>query len=278
MNTRNKYKIDLVVVTLLTVSELLLCYMIRHGIQAWKGTSSSTYFDFALHKAAYCIVVVCFVLVFGKKDIFRIKKQEIKGRTIVTKFYFSMLILLLMVYLISAWMQKSIHMNTFNEICSYICYAMLIGFQEEVFFRGLCFRRLYDCSQTKRERQFAFVWTGLLFGAIHFYPLLYENDVPAFLVQMFLAMAWGIVFACIYMENKNIWITILAHGLYDFRAGMNQGVFGYSGSTRKLPLIELKLVIFFVLLVGSVLFSIRYIWKIEAKESNASNEIDRAVV
>ena len=263
MKDSSSYKMRICKVILLCVIYMAVCYLIRCGIRVLKSDSVYSYWDYVVNKSAYALVAICFLFIFGNKQIFMLPKDRKNTGKIVTGFYYCVMILLIVVYIVSAVLQTGKYKCSFSEVCGYICYVMLIGFGEEVFFRGLCFNKLIDYPRSRGEYQFAYILNGVLFGVIHFYPLLFDNDLSTFLVQMVLATFWGIVFACIYEECKNIWIAILAHGLYDFRVGMDKGVFGLEVVTKTMPLLELKAIIFFVLLIGSLILSFRFIRRIE---------------
>ncbi len=96
------------------------------------------------------------------------------------------------------------------ETLLYIASMVLVGFLEEVIFRGLLFRALLE-SGVKQ----AFVISSLTFGMGHIVNLLNGADLLPTLLQVLYAVAIGFLFTLIVYRGKSLWPCILVHGLFN---------------------------------------------------------------
>ncbi len=79
------------------------------------------------------------------------------------------------------------------------------GVTEELIFRGYIFTRIFNISKNK---WFAMIFSGILFGFMHFkYHLVSQIIFPTYV---------GILFAWYYEKYRNIKVLIIAHFLFDF--------------------------------------------------------------
>lgn len=78
-----------------------------------------------------------------------------------------------------------------------------IAFGEELFYRAFLITRMVD--HTNIGRGFSILIAGAIFGAVHF------AEGP---VGVFANASFGILFGWIFLRNlRNLWITIIGHGL-----------------------------------------------------------------
>lgn len=89
--------------------------------------------------------------------------------------------------------------------------ALLIGFAEEVIFRGLMLNAL-----KARGLWQAAVITSLLFGLSHSLNLLSGKNGADILIQIAYALAVGFAFAALVLKNGLLWPLVIAHTLIDF--------------------------------------------------------------
>lgn len=88
---------------------------------------------------------------------------------------------------------------------------MLVGFIEELIFRGFLFRALL-----KREAaSAAIIISAVTFGAGHLVNLLTGQGGLASLVQVIFAIAWGFLFTFVFYKSGSLWLCIVVHGLVD---------------------------------------------------------------
>lgn len=91
--------------------------------------------------------------------------------------------------------------------------AMLVGFIEEAYFRGMMLRALLV-----KGPWLAAIISSVLFGGLHLLHLIEGQNLAATLVQVASAMALGFLFAAVALHTQSILPLIVIHGLTDFVA------------------------------------------------------------
>ena len=95
------------------------------------------------------------------------------------------------------------------------------GLSEEIIFRiiPLSFVKSY-CGEKKKAILATFIFTGILFGAVHGANLLAGSDLYGTAFQVLYAVAVGLLLAGIYLRTGNIWTIILLHSFVDIMSFM----------------------------------------------------------
>ena len=107
---------------------------------------------------------------------------------------------------------------TLAQLAGFAATALLIGFVEEGYFRGVMLRILLPKGAFP-----AALATALLFGALHAGNVLSGFNPTYVLAQVFFAAGWGFMFAALRLRTGTIWIVILLHAWQDFAALTLQG-------------------------------------------------------
>ncbi len=145
---------------------------------------------------------------------FWMRGQGLKGEFGLRKFqgklseylWFAPLVLLLTVNL---W--HGVRMNFSPlETAFYIASMLLVGFLEEVIFRGLLFK-----AMCPNGIKFAFIVSSLTFGIGHIVNLLNGTEFLPTLLQMCYAVAIGFLFTLIFYKGKSLWPCILTHSVFN---------------------------------------------------------------
>jgi uncharacterized protein len=92
-----------------------------------------------------------------------------------------------------------------------IAITLMVGFVEEVFFRGLMLNPLKSHGLWK-----AAIITSLLFGLTHAMNVLAGKSVAEDAAQIFYAVAIGFAYAALVLKKGILWPLVLAHFLIDF--------------------------------------------------------------
>lgn len=120
--------------------------------------------------------------------------------------------------------------NTVHFSITILFFALtmfLIGWTEEIIFRGVILNLFFDCfSKTKKGILGAILLNGLLFGALHLSNVSSGVTVTSACIQAVTAGMLGVILAATYARTRNIWIVITAHALIDFAGLMGSGIFG----------------------------------------------------
>ncbi len=103
-------------------------------------------------------------------------------------------------------------MPPISVLCLILLNCMLVGFSEELMFRGVLLQAF---------RQATSIWTAVLltsvaFGAVHSLNVFVTGDLKAALIQSTAAFLSGLMFVALRLRTGSLWIPILVHGLWDF--------------------------------------------------------------
>lgn len=88
---------------------------------------------------------------------------------------------------------------------------MLIGFAEEVIFRGLLFRAMLK----KDPPPVAIAVSAITFGIGHIVNLFAGQANLETVIQIFFAIAWGFIFTFAFYKSGCLWVNIIVHGIVD---------------------------------------------------------------
>lgn len=88
---------------------------------------------------------------------------------------------------------------------------LLIGFIEELIFRGFLFRALLK----RDSAPVAITISAVTFGIGHIVNLLAGQGGLETLIQVFFAIAWGFLFTFVFYKSGSLWVCIIVHGLVD---------------------------------------------------------------
>lgn len=96
------------------------------------------------------------------------------------------------------------------QVCAVLS-MLLIGFIEEMIFRGFLFRALL-----KRDAvPVAVTISAVTFGIGHLVNLLAGQGGLESLIQVFFAIAWGYLFTLVFYKSGSLLVCIAVHGLVD---------------------------------------------------------------
>ncbi len=88
---------------------------------------------------------------------------------------------------------------------------LLIGFIEEMIFRGFLFRALLK----RDSAPVAVTISAVTFGIGHIVNLLAGQGGLESAVQVLFAVAWGYMFTMVYYKSGSLWVCVLVHGVVD---------------------------------------------------------------
>ena len=174
--------------------------------------------DFAAYFASQTVLALLALLcVFFLKqmDLFKTDREAFKTGWMSAGFYGVLFILETVI----AFLTAGGITVTIPELILFILQGFLIGFGEEVLFRGLIQRTIHSYIGEKTHRQvlLAVMISGVIFGMTHILNSLITGiDFAAISVQMAVTSFMGMYLGAIYYRTgKNIWYVIILHGLYD---------------------------------------------------------------
>lgn len=95
-----------------------------------------------------------------------------------------------------------------KEILSYILSMFLIGFLEEIIFRGFLFKMM-----AKDNIKTAIIVTSITFGIGHILNLFNGAELIPTLIQITYAIFTGYLFVTIFHKSNSLWPCIITHSL-----------------------------------------------------------------
>lgn len=120
-----------------------------------------------------------------------------------------------------------------DRIIVFLLSNFLIGFSEEILFRGLIATTLLEFFGTGREGILkACFLSSLLFGLTHLTN--YTGGNPSgVIMQVIATFGSGVLYCAIYFRTGSLWLLVFIHTLEDIYAGISE-LFsvGYSGSAE----------------------------------------------
>lgn len=90
-------------------------------------------------------------------------------------------------------------------------FTVAIGFNEEIYFRGLAFKIMEEKGRKK-----AIIWSSIIFGVLHLVNALNGKNALYLVLQMIFAFLVGFVLAEIVSISKSLWIVIIWHAAHDY--------------------------------------------------------------
>ena len=147
-----------------------------------------------------------------------------------------------------------------SDIVFYFALACLVGFVEEVYFRGLMLRSLVSSGIWR-----AVVITSVLFGVAHLQNLVFGASLAATTLQVVYAAAMGFAFAAVALRTGVIWPLIVIHALIDFTGFVT---LGQTVMTEVSPTDVAVLGAYSLLFVGYGVFVMRSVVRLQLQDGN----------
>lgn len=132
----------------------------------------------------------------------------VKWRGKASDYWFFIPMLILMTG--NLWGGFGIAYDGINQVYAVLS-MLLIGFIEELIFRGFLFRALL-----KRDpAPVAIIISAVTFGIGHIVNLFAGQASFETVIQVFFAIAWGFIFTFVFYKSGNLVICIIVHGMVD---------------------------------------------------------------
>ncbi len=116
-----------------------------------------------------------------------------------------------LVILITANLWNGVTLNMpIADTALYIVSMLLVGFLEEVIFRGFLFKALCESGVKK-----AFVISAVTFGIGHIVNLLNGAELLPTILQIISAVVIGFLFTALFYKTNSLWPCIITHGIFN---------------------------------------------------------------
>lgn len=130
-------------------------------------------------------------------------------------------------------------------------FTTAVGFNEEIYFRGLSLKFLLEKGRKK-----AIIFSSIIFGVLHLINVLNGKNVLYLVLQMFFAFLVGFVLSEIVSITKSLWIVIIWHTVHDFISSTT----GESLDSAALIILAIQVAILLIYAIG--------IWKRSTVQEN----------
>lgn len=156
------------------------------------------------------------VALFGYWKIWREKRMSF-GKGLVVGLYFIFVSAYSLITLSLSAFLDGVQPQPLWMFFLFTAVMFLVGFTEEVFFRGVVSNMFFD----KYAKDSAGVWSavivsGLVFGLMHMMNAIGGIALGSIIVQSVVASAMGMALTAIYYRTRNIWVNIFLHAFVDF--------------------------------------------------------------
>lgn len=138
-------------------------------------------------------------------------------------------------------------------------FTIAVGFNEEIYFRGLAFKFMEE-----KGRKQAVIWTSAVFGVLHLVNVFNSKTTLYVILQMFFAFLVGIVLAEIVSITKSLWALIIWHASHDYISSVT----GDALDKTALIILAIQVVILLVFAIA--------MWQIK-KEDSVKEALEPAV-
>lgn len=108
------------------------------------------------------------------------------------------------------WGGLGVRYSGMAQVCAVLS-MLLVGYVEELLFRGFLFRALLK----KDGPKLAIIISAVTFGMGHIVNMLAGQASLETLLQVCFAVAWGFIFTYAYMKGGSLWPCVIVHGLVD---------------------------------------------------------------
>ncbi len=145
------------------------------------------------------------------------------------------------------------------EIFSFILCMCAIGITEELAFRGLITRMIFDkYGTTSTGVWLSVVSSGIIFGLMHLVNAV-GGIIPlsGVLIQVLGAAALGMCLSAAYVRCKNLWAVAAVHAFMDFSALLSSGVFNSTTIAETVGGYSPIMLVSMVFYLGIALFILR---------------------
>lgn len=146
-----------------------------------------------------------------------------------------------------------------DRVLWYVLCMLAVGLTEELLFRGLITRMVFEkYGRSRVGAWFAILTSSLLFGAVHLTNAASgAADIGGVLVQVVAAVALGMCLGAIYLRTGSLWAVALLHALMDLLALLPSGIYGVATMTEMVGGYSWESLVACLVYVGLALFLLR---------------------
>ena len=201
----------------LAVASAFICVLIYHTVgNVITGAIADDFLSSFLAETVFAALAIGTVILLKQTDLFHSDPALLKSGWTSAGILFAAS-MFLGLFGLSRLLNSGVTISAFQWILM-IGHVLLVGFCEEVMFRGLIQRALHRLFG---EDSFGHVFlavlcNGIIFGCMHLFNMDRGNPMLATIHQVGITCFMGMLFGAIYYRTgKNIWYMMILHALYD---------------------------------------------------------------
>lgn len=185
--------------------------------------SNSYQQDFA-KQLTFSLLAVLALIVLKRTDVLKLSLKGVReGASTI-----SVLIVLYGIILLNFIINHDPITASVPEIILFVVQMLLVGFSEEILFRGIVQNAVMDFTgrDTVISLRKGLIISGSIFGLVHLTNMFVPGiSAGAAFVQAVSVIPVGIMFGTVYFRSRNnIWLCTLIHAVIDLTAFLNAGV------------------------------------------------------
>ena len=224
---------------LITIVTVYVCFFTYFFLGRWmRGLFDNEFAGFFVSQVFLSVLAAAAAFFLKRTDLFHSDRSYLKKGWLSAGFLFFLMAIQVLVS-VGKLFQITV---TPAEVLLFLGQMILVGFSEEVLFRGLIQRAMHDHfgEGTLAQVLEAIILSGLLFGCTHLMNGFSSGvSFRAAGVQAMVTAFIGMYFGAIYFRTgKNIWYMIFLHAVYDMLGMIAGGRLGGTPTQSVLNMAE----------------------------------------
>lgn len=212
------------------------------------GTLRQNFGDDSIFSLLGLLAIATVITLFIFKNDLNVKYGFVKVNNFKKYLFFIPLLILMTV---NFWAGFSVQYSFPGQLFAVVSMA-LVGYVEELIFRGLLFK-----AMEKNNVKAAIIVSAITFGAGHIINLLTGNASFDTFLQIAYAIAIGFAFVMVFYKSKSLWPCIITHSFIDVTSK-------FSGELSKTMNIVITVAI--IVVAGGYAFYLSRINNVETEE------------
>lgn len=164
--------------------------------------------DESVFMTAALVLIAAGIITFVKLDHLEEKYGLCKWKGRAGDYWFFIPMIILMTG--NLWSGIAMVYGSIAQVCA-VFSMLLIGFVEEMLFRGFLFRALLK----KDPAPVAITISAVTFGIGHIVNLFAGQANAETIIQVFFAIAWGYIFTFVFYKSGSLIVCMIVHGMVD---------------------------------------------------------------
>lgn len=202
----------------ISISIIGLILLFAFGVPLISDTETTQYLNDGLLRLLIGVLFLLLMYSQGYRHLYRWTKPQ---KEVYILLFFAALVAINN-FPISAFVSgRAVLTASPPAIIAFVFENIAIGFFEEIVFRTMFLVLIFQyVPESKYRLLIAIVLSSLFFGLVHIINIFYGASIPATLLQVLYSILTGMMFSVLFVTTKNIWISMIAHILYNIAGSL----------------------------------------------------------